>query len=429
MAVNMRDIVKSVLAHIKDNNLQPTPEVYKEVYCQKALEQGLKLSECNKLGTLAQKLSSDDKKEFESLNIQDVDSLFDFVVTKLKQREQSMLGSNLRISDTTLEKIASLMLFSLMPSYEDSILSSSINELSQKISQNPDLIQSTTVQDDIKELIEQRIDADQQAIADKTQKMTQLVNKVSEFIEETVNHNSNSVDNLGVINNEIISITFEELNQNTFENFKSNLMSISSQMKNAIDMLNNKLSKEKNEVTILKEKIRALESNLQSAQIESSTDFLTGVFTRRAIDKQTKIVENKFTNDGEDFIIVFIDLDNFKHINDKYSHDAGDVILSTFSKILQKKSLPNTMIGRYGGEEFVLIIKQSTISETRNFLIQIREFIHKSKFVYDNLSIKATFSAGIAQRSNFDSLESTIKEADKLLYKAKHLGRDRIEHK
>lgn len=429
MSVNMRDIIKSVLAYIKENGLQPTPEIYKEVYCKKALEYGLKLSECDKLGTLAQKLSVDDRKEFESMNLNDVDSLFDFVVSKLKQKEQSMLGSNLRISDITLEKIASLMLFSLMPSYEDSNLNSTINELSAKISQNPELIQNETIQEDIKELIEQRLDTDQQVIADKTQKMTQLVNKVSEFIEETVGHNATSVGNLEVINDEIVSISFEDLNQNTFENFKSNLISISSQMKCAIDNLNHKLLKEKNEVTILKEKIKALESNLQNAQIESSTDFLTGVFTRRAIDKQTKIIESKFINDNEDYIMVFIDLDNFKNINDRYSHDAGDIILSTFSKILQKKSLTGTLIGRYGGEEFLLIIKNSSINETRNFLIQVREFIHKTKFVYDNLSIKATFSAGIAQRSHFDSLETTIKEADKLLYKAKHLGRDRIEHK
>jgi diguanylate cyclase (GGDEF)-like protein len=426
---NMRDVVKDVLSYIKEQGLQPTPEIYREVFCKKANEQGVKFSECDKLTSLAKKLSSQDQDQINEMKIGDVDSLFDFVLDKLKTKESSMLGNGLKLSDTTVEKLASLMLLSLMPSYEDKEMNQSINQLSKKINDDPTLIESSEIQNNIRNLIEQRIDSDQQAITDKAEKISQFITKVSTLIDDTVSHNSESSDSLQAINGEIKSITFEDLNQQTFENFKTNLISISSQMQEALSKLNNKLSDEQNEVSILREKIKSLESSLQTAQAEGRTDFLTGLLTRRAIDREVKVLDENFLNNLEDFIVVLIDLDNFKTINDRYGHDGGDVVLSTFAKILQKKSQNNAVIARYGGEEFIILLKKSTTSDARNLLIQIREFIHKTKFLYNNLSIKVTFSAGLALRSSHETIEEVIKEADKLLYKAKHLGKDRIEYK
>lgn len=426
---NMRDVVKDVLSYIKEQGLQPTPEIYREVFCKKANEQGVKFSECDKLTTLAKKLSSQDQEQINDMQIGDVDSLFDFVLGKLKAKESSMLGGGLKLADTTVEKIASLMLLSLMPAYENKAINKDITQLNNKIKNDPTLIENVEIQNDIRNLIEQRIDLDQNAITEKAEKISQLAVQVSNLIDDTVTHNSQSAENLSAINGEIKAITFEDLNQQTFENFKSNLISISTQMQDAVSKLNEKLSDEQNEVEELKGKIKVLEANLKLAQTESNTDFLTGLLTRRAIDKEIKKLDENFLNNLEDFILILIDLDNFKTINDRYGHDGGDVVLSTFSKILQKKSQNNAIISRYGGEEFIVVLKKATTSDARNFLIQIREFIHKTKFVYNNLSIKVTFSAGLALRSSHETIEEVIKEADKLLYKAKHLGKDRIEYK
>lgn len=426
---NMRDVVKDVLSYIKEQGLQPTPEIYREVFCKKANEQGVKFSECDKLTSLAKKLSSEDQAQINDMQIGDVDSLFDFVLGKLKAKENSMLGGGLKLADTTVEKIASLMLLSIMPAYENKAIVKDINQLNNKIKNDPSLIEDPEIQNNIRNLIEQRIDLDQNAITEKAEKISQLAVQVSNLIDDTVTHNSQSAENLSAINGEIKSITFEDLNQQTFENFKSNLISISVQMQDAVSKLNEKLSDEQNEVEELRGKIKVLEANLKLAQTESNTDFLTGLLTRRAIDKEIKKLDSNFLDNLEDFILILIDLDNFKVINDRYGHDGGDVVLSTFSKILQKKSQNNSVIARYGGEEFMVILKKATTSDARNFLIQIREFIHKTKFVYNNLTVKVTFSAGLALRSSHETIEEVIKEADKLLYKAKHLGKDRIEYK
>lgn len=428
MPSTMRNIVKSVLEYIKEKGLQPTPETYREIFCQKAKEFGFKVTECDRLSSLAQKLSIDEQSELSKMDVADVDSLFDFVVTKLRQREQDMLSSGgMILSDITLEKIASLMLASLIPAYSNKNFDESVKDLQTEINKNPALIRDEQFQENIKYLIEKRIDLDQQTITEKTSKMTILINKMSSFIEDTVANNQISANNLTSINTELQQIEFEDFDEDTFENFKSNMIVISDKMREEVNKLSSKLSTEKNEVTILKEKIKALESNLKVAQNESRTDFLTGVLSRRSMDMELKLLDKNYESNFEDYALIFVDLDHFKVINDKYGHDAGDVILSTFAKLLLRQAPKKSIIGRYGGEEFIIAIPNTTVLEAKQYLLAVNEFVHKSKFVYNDLTIKVTFSAGISRRKTNDSLEDTIKEADKFLYKAKHLGRDRIE--
>jgi len=424
----MRNIVKSVLEYIKENGLQPTPETYRQIFCEKAKEYGFKVSECDRLSSLAQKLSEEEKNELSQMNIVDVDTLFDFVVSKLRQKEQDMLGNGgVILSDITLEKIASLMLASLIPAYSHKQYDESVKELQDEIHKNPTLLGDDKFHENIKYLIEKRIDLDQQTLTDKTSKMSMLINKMSSFIDHTVKHSGNSSKNLISISDELKSISFSDFDENTFGNFKDKMIQISDKIQSEVTMLSENLHKEKNEVTILKEKIKALESNLKVAQVESSTDFLTGVYTRRAFEKEITSYESDFINSKKDYIVIFVDLDYFKTVNDKYGHDAGDVVLSTFAKLLQKKAPQNSLVARYGGEEFVIALQSSTIINAKNYLQVVSEFVHKSKFVYNDLTIKVTFSAGISARSTQPSLDETIKDADKYLYKAKHLGRDRIE--
>lgn len=424
----MRNIVKSVLEYIKENNLKPTPEVYREIFCEKAQEFGFKVTECDRLSSLAQKLTDEEQAELMSINVTDVDSLFDFVVNKLRQKEQDMLGNGgIILSEMTLEKIASLMLASLMPAYSDSGFNKNVQELQQELHNHPELIKDEHFQENIKYLIEKRIDLDQQTISEKTNKMSALIHKISSFIDNTVTENSNSTNELLTITSELASIAYEDFDNTTFDNFKNGLIHISDKMQNQMNGLSKKLIEEQNEVTILKEKIKALESNLQDAQFESRTDFLTGVLTRRAMDMELQLLERNFQSKNINYHVIFIDLDNFKMINDKYGHDAGDVVLSTFSKLLLKKAPMGTLIGRYGGEEFIVVVEESSTQDCEKFLLEVNEFIHKTKFVYSEISLKVTFSAGVVGRVKYDSLENTIKTADKLLYKAKHLGKDRVE--
>lgn len=172
-----------------------------------------------------------------------------------------------------------------------------------------------------------------------------------------------------------------------------------------------------------------MEANLRVAQKESSTDFLTGVMTRRKFDSELKLIEQEYQNESHVYSVVFIDIDHFKSINDTYGHNAGDVVLSTFGKILSSKVGNNGIVARYGGEEFVIVLKDKYLKDALVLCDSIKELIVKTKFIYDEIKLKVTFSAGIIQRDDFDTIDDAMKQADIYLYTAKNSGRNIILHK
>jgi diguanylate cyclase (GGDEF)-like protein len=151
--------------------------------------------------------------------------------------------------------------------------------------------------------------------------------------------------------------------------------------------------------------------------------------TRRKFDIELKKIEENFQQTGESYSIVFIDIDHFKSINDTYGHNAGDVVLSTFGKILQTKVGTKGIVARYGGEEFVIVLKNEGLDTSLELCDKIKELIVKSKFIYDEIKLKVTFSAGIIQREDFEDLDGAMKQADKYLYTAKNSGRNIVLYK
>jgi diguanylate cyclase (GGDEF)-like protein len=121
------------------------------------------------------------------------------------------------------------------------------------------------------------------------------------------------------------------------------------------------------------------------------------------------------------------DLDFFKKVNDAYGHEAGDMVLRAFAKILQEDGRTNDIVGRYGGEEFLVILGDTDMKGAKKFANKVRERVETARFMYKEKRIELTVSGGIAQRSECASLNATIVRADELLYKAKKQGRNRIE--
>jgi diguanylate cyclase len=431
MPTAIRDIVKSVLEELKKQKILPTPEEYRRIFCQKAKDFGFSMGECDRLSVLANKLSLSEKEELENNKIDNIDSLFDFIVQKLREKEESILLTQRPVlSDVTLEKLASLMIASLVPTfYEDDDFESNIETITTKLIENPSILDDEDTQKNISNLIEQRKNKDRSIITEKTQKLNQLIHNMNSFIENTIEKSGDSNKNLSKILDELNGITYEDITSDLFETLKNKMIDINTSMRDEMTELSQKLIKEKQEVTVLREKINALESNLQVAQKESSTDFLTGLMTRRKFDIELKKIENEYKISGTTFSIIYIDIDHFKSINDTYGHNAGDVVLSTFGKILTSKVSTNGFVARYGGEEFVIVLKEQGIEEALKLCDSIKELIVKSKFIYDNIKLKVTFSAGIIQREDYDNLESAIKQADKYLYTAKNSGRNIILYK
>jgi len=160
----------------------------------------------------------------------------------------------------------------------------------------------------------------------------------------------------------------------------------------------------------------------------SIRDPLTNLYNRRYIFDRLNTMKSKYERQREIFSIAILDLDFFKNVNDNYGHVAGDFILQEFSKILNNRFRTFDLIGRYGGEEFIVVMASCTKEIALKRIEGILEEIRGREFIYEKSKIKITFSCGIADSEEFENiiLDKFIDLADQKLYKAKKLGRNMV---
>lgn len=159
---------------------------------------------------------------------------------------------------------------------------------------------------------------------------------------------------------------------------------------------------------------------------ESSVDVLTGVLNKTAVTESIKKEYERIQRYGGRSSILFIDIDHFKLVNDTYSHIAGDAVLKELGSLLTKECRQIDIIGRFGGEEFVIIAPNRKKYHAIIFGDRLRKAIESHSFLYNNTVIRITVSIGIA--SLFEGRDHTfaLERADKALYHAKKMGRNRI---
>lgn len=154
----------------------------------------------------------------------------------------------------------------------------------------------------------------------------------------------------------------------------------------------------------------------------SVTDKLTGLFNRLKLDEILTTQINEYKSYKHQFSIILLDIDDFKHINDNYGHDIGDYVLEEVSKRLTLNIRATDVVGRWGGEEFVVICKNT---EAQNGLIvaeHLRELIETIPF--DTVGQK-TISLGVTDFRENDTMSSMFKRADQALYEAKKTGKNK----
>jgi len=159
----------------------------------------------------------------------------------------------------------------------------------------------------------------------------------------------------------------------------------------------------------------------------SLTDDLTRLPNRKLIKQIIKkeiIICNK---NNRTFCLAIIDIDFFKNVNDKYGHNVGDSVLTLFARYLSKIKQDDDIVGRWGGEEFILILKCTNQSESIIKLNEIRLKISQHAFVVNQQKIKLTASFGVCQYQypEYDYKKLFI-DADKALYQAKNAGRNQV---
>lgn len=153
------------------------------------------------------------------------------------------------------------------------------------------------------------------------------------------------------------------------------------------------------------------------------TDKLTSVYNRVKIDEILESEIKKAKRYGSGFSIILIDIDHFKYINDNYGHLAGDAVLVEFASLIKQNIRDVDFLGRWGGEEFIVISAQTGEEGAFSIAKHLRSKI--GEFEFNNIK-KLTASFGIASSAVDDDINSIVERADQALYKAKNGGRDRI---
>ncbi len=161
---------------------------------------------------------------------------------------------------------------------------------------------------------------------------------------------------------------------------------------------------------------------------KSTRDELTYLYNRYYFNLMATQEFLKATRYGYPLSVAFLDIDNFKQINDSYGHHIGDLVLRDFADAIVSHIRRSDMAFRYGGEEFVILFSHTTLKDALSVVQRIKEFLSKK----DGLSvldkkIRYTFSAGIACLEQEKDIYELVEKADKKMYEAKQKGKDRIE--
>ena len=151
-------------------------------------------------------------------------------------------------------------------------------------------------------------------------------------------------------------------------------------------------------------------------------DGLTGVASRRRTEEALSD-ELAVAGPARPLSVILIDLDDFKSVNDTYGHNAGDDVLRGIARLLQQRGRLSDTVGRWGGEEFVLICPDTPVTGALGLAEQLRERIARQEFVGVG---RRTASFGVAEAVAFEEADALIARADAAMYEAKHAGRNRV---
>lgn len=160
---------------------------------------------------------------------------------------------------------------------------------------------------------------------------------------------------------------------------------------------------------------------------QSEIDPLTQVFNRRAFMTLLHKVRSQWERQRLPLVLMMIDLDHFKRINDSWGHKAGDHVLRRFAQLAATVLRNEDVMGRLGGEEFCIALTGVHLSEAQWIGERLREACEKETILFEGTHIGFTISAGIALVKVGDTLEAAIHHADQAMYSAKRVGRNRVE--
>ena len=161
----------------------------------------------------------------------------------------------------------------------------------------------------------------------------------------------------------------------------------------------------------------------QDLEVSSITDRLTGLFNRGKLDQALALELARSARSAQPLSIILMDLDYFKQINDEFGHSVGDDVLVQVAELLYQISRDIDIVGRWGGEEFMLICTNTTLEDAVALAERLRGLVASCAFPIVG---HKTASMGVSSYRAGDDIRSLLVRADKALYRAKDAGRNQV---
>lgn len=171
------------------------------------------------------------------------------------------------------------------------------------------------------------------------------------------------------------------------------------------------------------EKTRELQKKNSELAYRAITDSLTGLYNRMKTEQVLRQEIQRVRRHTVPLSVILMDIDHFKRINDTLGHGVGDSVLTDVANLLQSRIRETDTVGRWGGEEFLIVCPMSTVEESSQLAEALREKIESRDFVCDHT---VTASFGVASYEGGDELETIVRYADTAMYEAKNMGRNRV---
>jgi len=205
-----------------------------------------------------------------------------------------------------------------------------------------------------------------------------------------------------------------------------NLMKDTNAMQTDIVRSRDDMLEQRGHVESAQEKILKLQEELSQLSEKVSIDQLTGVLNRRGLDEAMVREISRAQRGGFQLSVALLDIDNFKHFNDTYGHHVGDTALQHLAKVIQETVRPTDIAARFGGEEFVILLPDTSLDQAVETISRLQRALTKQFFLGNNERLLITFSAGVALFKKDEESATVLNRADQAMYLAKKIGKNRV---
>lgn len=230
----------------------------------------------------------------------------------------------------------------------------------------------------------------------------------------------------------------ETTTENSLERIKAMILERITLVKSAIqnkkatddhllETTNGELTKLQEELRSVQQRVQLVEDEKKALAAKARIDPLTGAFNRRALEERLTSDMALFKRHGRTFALILFDVDRFKDVNDTFGHTAGDRVLTEIVNQIKPVLRKSDLLARYGGDEFAIVVSESSAAQARTAAEKIRRLIEETEFSMLGQRVPLSLSFGVTEAIPGDPAPlSALDRADQALYKAKHEGRNRV---